>query len=214
MSVCVSVDCRHQFGSGFLLDVHFDAHDSITALAGPSGSGKTTILRLIAGLLRPERGMIRIGDRVVADVSRAIWVAPEQRRVGLVFQDLCLFPHLTVLGNLTYGMKRRPGDGVTLDPVVQTLELESLLNRLPRTLSGGQQQRVALGRALLSSPSLLLLDEPLTALEPALQDRIGDLIKRVVSEFRIPALVVSHDRGLVSRLAQRVILISHGKVVA
>jgi len=205
--------CQHRYASGFTLDAQFVAGESVTALLGPSGAGKTTILALIAGLLRPEQGRIQLGERVLLDTSRRKAVSPEQRGVGLVFQEHRLFPHLTVERNLRYGQRRRPARAIDFSEVVETLEIGELLRRYPRTLSGGQRQRVALGRALLRGPDLLLLDEPLVALERDLQDRILTYLERALGTFRIPTLLVSHDASLARRLARDVVLVENGKVV-
>ena len=206
-------DCQHRYESGFQLDAQFEAAGPVTALFGPSGSGKTTVLTLVAGLLKPGRGTIRLGDRSLVDTHARIWLPPERRNVGLLLQDHCLFPHMSVRNNLLYGVRRRRREGIPLARVVEMLELEGLLDRSPRSLSGGQQQRVALGRAILPAPELLLLDEPLTAVQTELRDRIADFIERVVAEFRIPTLLVSHNRELVDRLATEVLQIDAGRIV-
>src|SRR5690606_35642680 len=154
----------------------------VTALVGPSGAGKSTILSLIAGLLRPEFGTIRLEGRVLLDTAAQVCVAPEGRQIGLVFQDHLLFPHLTVEQNLRYGLRRRPARTIEFAKLVAILELEGLLQRSPRTLSGGQRQRVALGRAMLRGPELLLMDEPLTALDERLKVQILDYLKRAIYE--------------------------------
>src|SRR5205814_1046679 len=138
-----------------------------TALVGPSGAGKTSILSIVAGLRRPDTGYIRLGDRVLQDTKKKLFLRPEERRIGYVFQESLLFPHLKVQDNLLYGRKRRPADGrsIHLDRVLKLLDLGHTLDRLPHTLSGGEKQRVALGRALLSGPELLLLDEPLGSID-------------------------------------------------
>lgn len=205
-------DCQHRYESGFELNVRFEADNHVTAVCGPSGSGKTTLLSLIAGLLTPDRGYIRLGEQVVTDTKTGVSLRPEQRRVGLLFQEHCLFPHLRVQANIAYGTRRRPDKGIPLDRVIKTLELENLLDRYPRAISGGQQQRVALARAIASAPRILLLDEPLTAVEAPLRDRIATFIERVVDEFNIPTLLVSHNRSLIDRLASRVIPIDNGRL--
>ena len=186
--------CQHEYPSGFKLDAEFEATDHVTALFGPSGSGKTTVMGLIAGLIKPQQGHIGIGDLVVVDSQAGVFLRPEQRRVGLLFQEHCLFPHLRVKANIAYGMRRRKTGGeVPIERVIETLELGEVLDRYPRSLSGGQQQRVALARAIVCAPKILLLDEPLTAVEAALRDRIAQFIERVVHEFEIPTLLVSHN---------------------
>ena len=206
---------NHRFSTGFRLHAEFRTDHLVTALCGPSGSGKTTVLEMIAGLKQPQRGRIEVGRRVVLDQKRRIMVPPERRRIGFVFQDRRLFPHLTVDGNLQFGPgpKELGGDGIRFDRLVEVLDLGHLLKRYPRNLSGGEQQRVALGRALLIHPEFLLLDEPTAALDEPLRDRILDYIARVIEEWRIPTLIVSHLREAVLRLASRTILLKQGRVV-
>ncbi|MCA9187612.1 MAG: ATP-binding cassette domain-containing protein, partial [Planctomycetales bacterium] len=199
-------DCRFRYPAGFTLDVTFESSANLIALFGPSGSGKTTVLSLVAGLLRPEEGVIQLRGETLADTKTGVRVPPERRRVGMLFQDHCLFPHLRVRANIEYGARRRPTEGVNIDQIIATLELGDLVNRFPQHLSGGQQQRVALARAIASSPRILLLDEPLTAVEWELRDRIAELIQRVNAEFHIPAVLVSHNRALVDRLVDHVVL--------
>jgi molybdate transport system ATP-binding protein len=182
--------------------VSFRSDARLTALFGPSGSGKTSILNMIAGLLTPDRGRIAIdGELLFGDgVDRQ----PEMRHAGYVFQDGRLFPHLRVRANLLYGARRGPGR-LGLDEVVELLGLGALLDRWPRTLSGGEQQRVAIGRALLSAPRFLLLDEPLASLDRARADEIMTMIERVRDELGLPILYVSHNRAEVDRLAAQVV---------
>jgi molybdate transport system ATP-binding protein len=206
-------DCRHRYADGFELDARFATNASVTALFGPSGSGKTTILSLIAGLLRPEAGSIRFGDRAFLDVKRGTILPPERRRVGVLFQERRLFPHLSVRANIAYGARRRQG-GLSIDRAVEALEIGDLLDRYPRTLSGGQQQRVALARAIASAPEMLLLDEPLTGVEAPLRDRIADYLQQAIAQIAVPTLLVTHHRELVDRLASRTIAIEAGRVVA
>ena len=206
--------CRHRYASGFELDAAFEAGDGVTVLFGRSGSGKTTALSLIAGVLRPDSGSIRLGGRVLADTARGVWLPPEERRVGVVFQDHLLFPHMTARRNMEYGLKRRPARRLDLARVAEILELGPLLDRSPHTLSGGQKQRVALGRAILRGPELLLLDEPVAALDDELKDRVLVYLRRVIDEYAIPTLLVSHDRADVRRMAGRVVVLDGGRVVA
>jgi molybdate transport system ATP-binding protein len=206
--------CRHRYPSGFSLDVEFAAGGGVTALFGPSGSGKTSVLGMIAGLRAPDEGRVRLGEQVLFDSAQHVNLKPEARRLGVVFQDLLLFPHLTVRGNLAYGLKRRgPSAAAPLARVVEVLELGPVLDRHPRSLSGGERQRVALGRALLSQPRLLLLDEPWSALDDALKDRVLAYLERAFAEWSVPALVVSHDQGAVRRLAGQVVVLREGRVV-
>lgn len=208
----LSFDCEHLHPSGFQLRADFEIGPGVTALYGASGSGKTTILMLIAGLLRPRRGSIVVGDRVLTDVARKIHLPPEKRSIGFVFQQHCLFPHMSVRQNLEYGLRRQQRRN-DLRHVVEILEIGDLLGRAPHTLSGGQRQRVALGRALLRNPELLLLDEPLTALDEPLQERIVAYLKRVLDEYKLPTLFVSHDSNHVRALAGHVVCLRGGEVV-
>lgn len=205
-------DCLFHYPSGFRLQARFQTDGRVTALFGPSGSGKSTVLALIAGLLRPLQGRIRLGERLLVDTATGVWLPAEQRRVGVVFQDLRLFPHLTVRQNLRFGSGRRGALPIPFARVVQILELEGLLERKPHALSGGQQQRVALGRALLRGPDLLLLDEPLTSLDAPLKERILTYLERVFAEWRLPTLLVSHDPAEVRRLASQVVVLVQGQV--
>jgi molybdate transport system ATP-binding protein len=206
------VDVRFRHDSGFAIDVHFATGDGVTAVCGPSGSGKSTLLHLIAGILRPREGLIRLGERTLVDTGAGIHVPPEQRLVGIVFQDHLLFPHMSVRRNLTFGMGRRGCRPMSVAKVVEILEIRELLHRAPSTLSGGQRQRVALGRALLRGPQLLLLDEPVTALDAALKDRVLAYLKRVFDEWHIPTLLVAHDQDDVANIAERVIALQSGRV--
>lgn len=212
----LSFCCRHQYASGFELDVAFELDHEVTSLFGPSGSGKTTVLALIAGALRPQTGRIELGERTLVDTAQGLCLAAERRRVGLVFQDHLLFPHLSVEKNLRYGYRRRRAGAnkIDFDQVVEVLELGDLLARMPRHLSGGQRQRVALGRSLLAGPELLLLDEPLAALDAPLKDRILTYLERVVAQWRLPTLYVSHAASEVARLADWVIVLRQGRVAA
>ena len=199
----------------FALDLAFEAGMGITALFGPSGSGKSTVLHLIAGLVRPDRGRIVVDSEVFTDTERGILLAAHQRRVGYVFQDALLFPHLSVRGNLGYGrwFARRHGRLAFAD-VVELLGIHHLLDRPPWTLSGGERQRVAIGRALLSGPRLLLMDEPLAALDIARKAEILPYIERLRDELAIPTVYVSHDIDEVARLADRVIVLAGGRIAA
>ena len=209
----LKVRCRHAYAGGFALDVEFTTEERTTSLFGPSGSGKSSILLAIAGLFRPDAGRIEFDGEVWHDSARDSWVPPDRRRVGMVFQDSLLFPHLTVEENLRYGQRRRRGGAgrIALPKVVEVLELGDLLRRAPRTLSGGERQRVGLGRALLRDPALLLLDEPLVALDEALKQRVLAYLDRVLAEWRIPTVYVSHSQAEVRRLAQWVVAIRHGR---
>jgi molybdate transport system ATP-binding protein len=186
---------------------HFASSGGVTALVGPSGQGKTSTLDAIAGLLRPERGRIAVGGVTLFDRARGIDLAPEARAAGYVFQDLRLFPHLTVRDNLLFGWRHAPPERrrFTLDEMADFLGIAPLLARRPRSLSGGEAQRVAIGRALLSGPRFLLMDEPLTALDPARRDAVIGLIARIRDTFALPVLMVSHQQADVARLADVVV---------
>lgn len=207
---------RHRRGS-FLLDAQFDLSDAhITALFGPSGAGKSTILAAIAGLLKPDFGHINICGETLLDTERGKFVSPVQRRIGIMFQDLRLFPHLTVEANLFYGWRRsRPRPGrETAEQVVELLGLSPMLARRPRQLSGGERSRVALGRALLMGPRALLLDEPLASLDAARKAEILPYLEKVVRESRIPMIYVSHALDEIARLADRMVVLNGGRVQA
>lgn len=201
-------DCRFRYASGFALDLAFVADRGVTALVGPSGSGKTTVLNLIAGLLAPADGVIALADAVLFDSPTGVNLPPDRRGIGYIFQDYQLFPHMSVAQNLSYGQRRAKRGGANFDHVVETLELGELLRRAPASLSGGQKQRVAVGRALLCSPRLLLLDEPLNALDAELRQNIAKYLARVIAEFQIPGLLVSHDKESVAALADEVVTLA------
>jgi molybdate transport system ATP-binding protein len=211
----LSFHCSHRFAGGFSLQADFETSAQVTALFGASGSGKTSVLFMIAGLLRPQSGTIALGDETWFDARRGIHLKAERRHVGFVFQDHLLFPHLNVLRNLMYGRRRRPGRSSQFEParVIEVLELGELVDRYPRNLSGGERQRVALGRSLLSGPDLLLMDEPLAALDEGLKDRILAYLERVVAEWHVPTIYVSHNAAEVRRLADHVIVVDQGRVI-
>ena len=200
-------DCRFRYSTRFALDLAFDAGAGVTALLGLSGCGKTTTLRLIAGLLKPDSGRIQLGERVLFDATKRVNLPPEQRTLGLVFQDYQLFPHLTVEQNLRYGLARSPSSPLDFAHVVDILELRPLLSAWPQSLSGGEKQRTAIGRAILRGPQLLLLDEPLSALDPDLRESISGYLQRVIGEYHIPTLLVTHDPQSIERLAHTTIRI-------
>ena len=213
--VVIDVDVKARVGD-FALEARFTAPGGLTALFGRSGAGKTTLVNLLAGLARPLAGRIRVGDMVLFDASRGIDLPPERRRVGYVFQDSRLFPHFSVEDNLTYGMNRVPAAERHhgFDQVVELLELGRLLDRRPVGLSGGEKQRVAIGRALLASPRLLLMDEPLSALDALRKNEIMPFIERLRDEMKVPIVYVSHSLDDVIRLADIMVILSDGRVVA
>ena len=185
----------------------FSAAAGITALVGPSGAGKSSVLEAMAGLLRPVAGRVVVSGTVLYDSAGGVNLPPEQRACGMVFQDLRLFPHRRVRDNLLYGSKLAPPERrfLSLEEAATFLDIAALLGRRPRTLSGGEAQRVAIGRALLSGPRFLLMDEPLTALDDGRREAIITVIERMRSELALPILLVSHDRADVARLADQVV---------
>lgn len=184
---------------------------SITALFGPSGSGKTTVLRCLAGLERPDQGSIRFGEEVWFDSQRQIHRNPQQRGVGYLAQDLALFPHLTVADNIGYGLPSR-GRAAKVAEIVDLFALRGLERRYPRQLSGGQQQRVALARTLVRRPRLLLLDEPLAALDAPLREQLRQELRRWLAGFGIPVVLVTHDRTEALALADQVVVMDQGRI--
>jgi molybdate transport system ATP-binding protein len=209
---------RHRFGrAGFSLDAAFGLPEAgVTALFGPSGCGKSTILAAVAGLLRPDAGQVVLDGTVLLDTARRIDLPPERRRCGVVFQDARLFPHLTVETNLRYGLRRAPpgAQGPGFEEVVDLLGIAPLLPRRPAGLSGGERQRVALGRALLARPRLLLMDEPLAALDAARRAEVLPFLARLRDATRLPILYVTHALEEVDALADRLVLLREGRVLA
>jgi molybdate transport system ATP-binding protein len=210
----IAFQARNRYPAGFVLDAQFQAAAGVTALFGPSGAGKTTILAIIAGTLQPNEGRVSLDEKLLLETTQQIFLPPEKRHVGCVFQDQRLFPHLTIEANLRYGLRRGTSRPVDFARIVDVLELGSLLQRYPNTLSGGQMQRVALGRAVLSGPKLLLMDEPLAALDANLKDRVVVYLEYLLNEWQIPTLFVSHDQVDVRRFAAQVVVVNAGKVVA
>lgn len=213
MSVAVDIGQRQ---GGFSLEAAFESSGRLTALFGPSGSGKTSLINAIAGLIRPQRGRIAVDGKVLVDTDKGIFVPRHKRRIGMVFQDARLFPHMSVAANLRYGRwftptAERYGD---LDAVVELLGIGHLLDRQPGKLSGGEKQRVAIGRALLASPRLLLMDEPLASLDEARKAEILPYIERLRDETKIPIVYVSHSVAEVARLASDVVVMAQGRVAA
>ena len=210
----IEVDIKKRLSS-FSLDASFKGGEGVTSLFGRSGAGKSTIVKAIAGLVRPDAGFIRVGDTTFFDRAKRINLPVHRRRVGMVFQDGRLFPHLTVRQNLLYGFARARGEKrIALDTVVGVLDIAPLLERRPVALSGGERQRVALGRALLAQPRLLLMDEPLASLDDARKAELLPYFERLNTEFGIPMLYVSHDADEVVRLASDVVLLEQGRVIA
>ncbi|MEW9919320.1 molybdenum ABC transporter ATP-binding protein [Marimonas sp. MJW-29] len=207
---------RHRFGE-FGLDVAFATGPGITALFGRSGAGKTTVINAVAGLLRPDAGHVRFDGESLFDSVAKAFTPPAARRFGYVFQDARLFPHLSVRDNLTFGARYAPKNstGAVLDDVVALLGLEHLLTRAPARLSGGEKQRVALGRALLSRPRMLLMDEPLASLDGPRKQEILPYLERLRDgPLRLPILYVSHAVDEIARLADTLVLLRDGRVQA
>lgn len=217
----ILVDIKKHLWSGrrvFRLEVSFASDQNIVALFGPSGAGKSLTLQAIAGLTTPDTGRIVVENRVLFDTSRKIKIPARDRDIGYVFQDYALFPHLTVAHNVAFGLRRGwpwylpRGDRLRLEEVLEIFELSSLRESLPRDLSGGQRQRVALARALIRRPSLLLLDEPFSALDALLRARMREELLRVQERFSLPVILITHDPEDVAALAQTVVVYDAGKI--
>ena len=211
----MSVSIAHRLGS-FALDASFEAKGPLTAIFGASGSGKSSVVNVIAGLIKPQAARIVIGDEVLTDTARGIQTPAHRRRIGYVFQDARLFPHLSVRQNLGFGrwfapIARRYAD---FDQIIGLLDIGTLLERQPGQLSGGEKQRVAIGRALLASPRLLLMDEPLSSLDAARKAEIIPYIERLRDGLLIPIIYVSHSVVEVARLASDIVVMANGRVMA
>ncbi|HVX76611.1 MAG TPA: molybdenum ABC transporter ATP-binding protein [Bradyrhizobium sp.] len=209
------VDVSKQLGE-FLLEASFKSEGRVTGLFGASGAGKTSLINMIAGLVRPDRGTIVIDGDTLDDTAARIHVPAYRRRIGYVFQDARLFPHLSVAENLDYGrrMNRLAADPAQRKRVVELLDIDHLLDRRPGRLSGGERQRVAFGRALLSKPRLLLLDEPLGALDEGRKHEILPYLVRLRDEAGIPMVYVSHDAAELRQLATQIVMLKSGHVTA
>jgi molybdate transport system ATP-binding protein len=210
------VDLKKRLAERFSLEIAFTASPGITMVFGASGSGKTTLLRCLAGLTRPDAGRIAIGDRVLFDSSAGIDIAVRDRHVGYVFQQAALFPHMSLRNNIEYGLDRRPAPErrERVSAIADSFRITDLLDRRPTQVSGGERQRAALARALVTEPSLLLLDEPLSALDHAIQSRIMDDLRRANDARRIPMLYVTHSHREVYALGERVLVIDQGRLIA
>ena len=211
----LAVDVEKQLGA-LNLSVRFQAAHGATALFGPSGAGKTSVVNMIAGLLMPDRGVIALDDTVLFDAGNRIDLPPHRRRIGYVFQEGRLFPHLSVRQNLDYGrrMSGHKRDAAEFDRIAALLDIGHLLDRRPGKLSGGERQRVAVGRALLLRPQLLLLDEPLASLDAGHKREILPYLVRLRDEAKIPIIYVSHTPAEVRRIATTVVRLDTGRVVA
>jgi len=211
----VAVDIEQRLGA-FGLRARFTSSGRLTALFGPSGSGKSSLISVIAGLTRPDKGRVEVEGRVLVDTEAGIFVPKHKRRIGMVFQEALLFPHMSVAHNLRFGRWFTPPAEryVDMDAVVDLLGIGPLMDRRPGKLSGGEKQRVAIGRALLTSPRLLLMDEPLASLDEARKAEILPYIERLRDETKIPIVYVSHSVAEVARLASDVVMLSEGRVTA
>lgn len=212
----LSVALKQDF-EDFSLDLAFTAGPGVTALFGRSGAGKTTVVNAVAGLLKPDQGRISVDDRLLLDTAQGVFLAPHRRRVGYVFQDARLFPHLNVRGNLDYGRRFAPREDrpsqARVKEVVTLLGIGALMERRPGALSGGERQRVALGRAILSAPRLLLLDEPLAALDEARKSEILPYLEGL-RDLGLPILYVSHSTAEIARLASHIVMLEGGRIIA
>lgn len=210
----LAFDVRVRQG-GFTLEVQERSRVEVLGLFGPSGAGKTTLLETIAGLRRPARGEIAVGDVTLYSSADGVDRPPRARHIGYVPQEALLFPHMNVRGNLLYGVRAASGDAAsTLSSVAAMLEIGALLDRRTQGLSGGERQRVALGRALMTSPSLLLLDEPLAAVDRARRERILPYLLRIRRELHVPLIYVTHDASELTEIADRVLVLDEGAVKA
>lgn len=207
----VHVELKHPVGR-ITLDVSFDASAGLTALVGPSGAGKTSVLHAIAGFLRPERGLISVDGDVLVDTTKGVFVAPHRRRIGYMFQEPRLFPHLNVRHNLFYGRRFAANTRIAEDDVIELMGLGQLMTRSTDRLSGGEKQRVALGRALLSGPRLLLLDEPLASVDAARKEEILPYLDRLRTELKLPAIYVTHNVDEIMKRADLTISMSEGRL--
>jgi molybdate transport system ATP-binding protein len=198
----------------FTLEVEFSAPPGVTVIFGPSGSGKTTVLQCLAGLLKPDAGMVRLGNETLFDCGRKINLPPQERRIGYVFQDLALFPHMSAAENVAFGIRGNGDEKRKLvRDILERFHIAHLAANRPDEISGGERQRVALARALVTNPRLLLLDEPFSALDDELKLAIIDDLKRWLEENQIPVLLVTHDRGEAALMNGRMLLMKDGNVV-
>jgi molybdate transport system ATP-binding protein len=217
----LTVDIRKTLRSrdrAFQLEARFEARHDRVVVFGPSGSGKSITMQCIAGLIAPDAGRIVVNDQVLYDSAAHVDLRPQARAVGLVFQDYALFPHLTVEENIAFGINHglrtrvRPDQAQRVAEFLKLFELEALARSQPRSLSGGQRQRVALARALIRAPRLLLLDEPLSALDPLLRERVRDELSATQRRFGVPMVVITHDPADVEAFAENVVVFDHGRV--
>lgn len=207
---------RTGHGQDFELDVEFRAGAGITILFGPSGSGKTTVLQAVAGLYKPAKGHIRLGEELWSEGGTGRFVPPEKRRVAYLFQNLALFPHMTAIQNVCYGMDRKlpkASRHQRAHELLSRVGVDHLAKRKPQTFSGGEAQRVALARALATDPKVLLLDEPFSALDRDLRVQLAKLVVELVHELRIPALQVTHNHGEAQSMGSRILKMRNGRII-
>jgi len=205
---------RKLFGANGEMNLSLDAkiqQGELVTIYGPSGAGKTSVLRMLAGLLKPDAGLINFDGNVWFDSSKGIHRRPQLRNIGLVFQDYSLFPNMTVRGNLKFALQKGQSSGI-VDDLLELTELRNLADKNPATLSGGQKQRVALARALVRKPNLLLLDEPLSALDSVMQSKLQDYLLQVHEQFKLTTILVSHDISEVMKMSKRVLILENGRV--
>ena len=210
----ISIHKTLNFSNGDLklqLETNLD-EGSFTTLYGKSGAGKTSSLRILAGLLSPDHGKLIVHNSVWLDTEKNINLKPQQRKIGFVFQDYALFPNMTVRENLIYALNKGE-DKQIVEDLVELIELGELQNRKPETLSGGQKQRIAIARALVSKPDLLLLDEPLSALDAELKKKLQDYILEIHRTFKLTTLMVSHDVSEIIKMSDRILVMDHGKII-
>lgn len=219
----LDLHCQHEFSDHFGINVDLSCEIRATALFGPSGSGKTTILSAIAGTFTPDKGKVVLDDHTLLDTQSKVCLPPEARSIGITPQHSLLFEHMNVQKNLEYGMpKNRKWKRqskiickreIEFEDVVEILELGKLLERYPENLSGGEQRRIAIGRALLSQPRMLILDEPLSALDENLRQRILEYLKKVIEHWHLPTIIITHSKAVVHSLADSVIIVNHGQII-
>jgi len=205
---------RKLFGANGELNLTFDTtilQGEFVTIYGPSGAGKTSVLRMLAGLLKPDVGRISVEGNVWFDSAKSIHVRPQQRSIGIVFQDYSLFPNMTVRGNLEFGLQKGQATKV-VDDLIDLMELGNLHDKKPSILSGGQQQRVAVARALVRRPTLLLLDEPLSALDSVMQSKLQDYLLQIHEQFKLTTILVSHDISEVMKMSKRALILENGRV--
>ena len=209
----LQVTIKKKLGN-FLLDVDFCMDGGVFAILGASGCGKSMTLKCIAGIERPDEGRIVLNDRVLFDSKKKINLPPQKRKVGYMFQDYALFPNLNVYQNIVYGLRNKPGLSTAeeVDALIDLLELRAHLDKKIEQLSGGQKQRVALARTMVMKPKILLLDEPLSALDGVIKEPIKDKIKTISRQFHLTTIIVTHDPEEALTLSDRVLIIEHGKI--